>query len=201
MAQSQKKLTHFFRPVTIILLALLFISSIIAILHSRKDQQRIQITPTNPVGEIIQTEQIKSIFFYFNQGEDNLLITKNATGDWHFTDKPDLIASVKTVDAIINQIASLQIVRELDIAETLDPYGLAIPIAWIILTYQDGTEYVLEIGEPTPVESGYYVKLNSPQISIADYDQIVNLLNLFYFGILPTSLSNNNNLLLTPNGP
>jgi hypothetical protein len=201
MVKQKKKKVNFFRPTTLVFIILLLIAILAALLIP---YLRLNISSnllSDTPDPLVIKDEILSIDFFYNQGADSLFLEKNKDGSWFFRDKPKIIISSDVIQFLCDQINDLDVIRTLDSTETDDAYGLLIPVAQIKLIFSDGTSYFLDIGNPTPIESGYYSKVNSSEVKIISYDQTLGILNLFFFGILPGYLSNSQDIRLTPQGP
>ncbi len=201
MVKQKKKKVRFFKSTTVVFIILLLIVSIIALLIPYLKLRNPSIPITDNPDPLLNKDEIVSIHFFYNQGEDSLLLEKNEDGSWFFRDNPKTNISSHIIQLLCDQINGLEIIRTLDSTGTDDTYGLLDPVAQIKLISSDGTKYFLDIGNPTPIDSGYYSKVNSSEVKIVSYDQTLGILNLFYFGILPGYLENPQDIQLTPRGP
>jgi hypothetical protein len=98
---------------------------------------------------------------------------------WAIPDIPtDQVDSAK-IDSASEQLFSLQVQETITQSLPLDSIGLASPAYNITMKLSDGTQLITEVGSPTPIGSGYYVRVNSGQLIIVDklvMDDILQLL-------------------------
>jgi len=83
------------------------------------------------------------------------------------------------VEAAASQVGSLNIVSEVE----ADPsaLGLDAPQYVIKLTFADGATSTLEIGDATPTNSGYYVRVDNDKVVIVGMSGIDAFANLAFF--------------------
>lgn len=81
-------------------------------------------------------------------------------------------------EAGATQIGALLIVDTIKTSQPLSSMGLDFPSYVMKLTFQNGIQHTLEIGDKTPTGSGYYVQLDRGAVYIVSPDGISALLNL-----------------------
>ncbi len=81
-------------------------------------------------------------------------------------------------EAGATQIGALLIVDTIKTSQPLSSMGLDFPSYVLKLTFQNGIEHKMEIGDKTPTGSGYYVRLDGGAVYIISPDGISALLNL-----------------------
>lgn len=83
------------------------------------------------------------------------------------------------VEAAASQVAALNIVSEVDADPSI--LGLDQPAYLIMLEFADGTKHTLEVGDNTPTNSGYYVRVDNKKIMILTLNGIDSLTTLAQF--------------------
>ncbi|MDP1716000.1 MAG: DUF4340 domain-containing protein [Anaerolineales bacterium] len=83
------------------------------------------------------------------------------------------------VEAAASQVAVLRIVSEVDADASI--LGLDQPAYVITIEFADGTKRTLEVGDNTPTNSGYYVRLDRKKIMILTLSGIDSLTALTRF--------------------
>lgn len=76
------------------------------------------------------------------------------------------------------QVLTLRILNQVEASLEPEVLGIDAPAYLIDITFEDGAEYHLEIGRPTPTGSGYYVRVNGGGIYILSTSGIDSLVNL-----------------------
>lgn len=199
MAKEKKIRVRFFRPMTIFFVGILIVSiGLVILIPYVKEISR---SNKNDANTLYHKLNIIRINFTFNQGEDSLILQKNENGGWFFRDKPNTVVPVEIIDFIGNEINNLERVDAQVNQDSKSDYGLINPIAKIVFLDNTGNSSFMNIGLPTPLGSGYYIQMNSSNVEIGNYDQIIGILNTFYLSILPIYLSDHKTLDLTPQGP
>jgi hypothetical protein len=98
---------------------------------------------------------------------------------WMVTLPFKLEADPGYVEAVASQIGSLIIVSEVDTNPSA--LGLDAPQYIIKITFEDGATSTLEIGDATPTNSGYYVRVDKDKVVIVGLSGIDALVNLAFF--------------------
>ncbi len=83
------------------------------------------------------------------------------------------------VVAAASQITALKVINEVDADASI--LGLDQPAYVITIEFADGTKRTLEVGDNTPTNSGYYVRLDRKRIMILTLSGIDSLTNLAQF--------------------
>lgn len=81
-------------------------------------------------------------------------------------------------EAAASQINALSIVTEVSNATNLSDFGLAAPAYIINLGFEGGTSNVLNVGDLTPSQNGYYVQLDDETVYVvgrAGIDAVISL--------------------------
>jgi hypothetical protein len=81
------------------------------------------------------------------------------------------------VEAAATSVKSLRILNS-DLEGTPDIFGLDQPAYVITIKFTGASEHVLEVGDKTPTNSGYYVRLDKGKMLVVSSDGIDSLLTL-----------------------
>ncbi len=155
------------RKQTWILLAV-FIVVLAATIVLEKNPELIQPaqTPTpGPTAQAMmvdgwQSSDITQIEILDSQGS-RLKILQNEEGKW-LIDSPDGdVADAGIVEEIRTQITAARITAFLDPGYDLNAIGLSIPSNTLTIQDAQGRETIIYIGQLTPTETGYYVKVDN----------------------------------------
>ncbi len=104
---------------------------------------------------------------------------RDSSGTWVVTLPTPAPADQALAGAAETQVGALRIVTTLDSQLSLTDAGLDTPAYTINLTFTSGLTHVIEVGNLTPSNSGYYVRYDSGNlyvISQAGIDALLNLL-------------------------
>ena len=137
----------------------------------------------------VNSSETNNIEFVFNQGNDKLSLIRSSEGTWIFQDQPHKIIPQVVIDAVFSHYNNLSVISETALPADLSQLGLDPPVARLSLTSDDGSIFTLEIGKLDRESGLYFVKEDSSQPYMADFQTIYNILKTFYLKILPIALS------------
>jgi len=163
-------------------ITLLFLVIIIAsytFYHSKKVQEESQATATPASVQAILFNQdssnVRSIEVKPADGE-TVKAARSADKTWALVLPFETEADQGIVEAAATQISALTIVDKLD--AKLDILGLDKPVYVITIEFVDGTIHTLEVGDHSPSNSGYYVRVDKQETVILQLNEIDALTNL-----------------------
>lgn len=104
----------------------------------------------------MEAEDLTSVSFLSEDGEQEIFEKKE--GVWTKKGEEDFPVSQDTIDGAVNSLASLDADQELTEPEELSEYDLDKPQNEIVLTAQDGSETILQVGMKNEASGQYYVK-------------------------------------------
>lgn len=179
---SQKPPKPFFRTSTWVTLAVSIFVVAIAYFINRNTQiaKEAEITPTVTEQFVFDaTKTIKSIKVEPAEGPTTA-IERNADNVWVLTQPEAAEADQALSEAAASQITSLKIIQTI---EGSDPsiFGFDAPTYVITITFEDGASNKLEVGDNTPTNKGYYVRLDGKDMFIVSLNSIDALSNLVDF--------------------
>jgi hypothetical protein len=105
-------------------------------------------------------------------------IQKDPAGVWIVTLPVQGPADQALASAAETQAGALLIVASLDTPPVLNTVGLIAPRATMDLTFAGNRKHRLEIGDPTSIGSGYYVRLDGDRVHVVSSSGIDALLRL-----------------------
>lgn len=82
------------------------------------------------------------------------------------------------VEAAASQVAALKIVSEIDADPSI--FGFDAPAYLITIKFADGKSSTLEVGDATPTNSGYYVRVDKDKMAIVGLSSIDALTSLSF---------------------
>jgi len=158
------------------------------ILARSKESAAAEATPTEGITYVFEKSEgiVSSIEVKPNEGEAVKLV-RDDKNVWAFELPAKAEADQGLVEAAASQVSALQVIKSL--AEDADPstFGFDAPAYVIKFEFGDGKGRSLEIGDSTPTNSGYYVRVDKGGIMIADLSGIDSLTQLVDFPpYLPT---------------
>lgn len=84
-----------------------------------------------------------------------------------------------SAEAAAAQVSALEIISTLDADPAI--FGLDNPAFAIIFEFENGNKHTLEVGDTTPTNSGYYVRVDKDKMKVVDLSGIDALLQLAAF--------------------
>ncbi|MBI5842355.1 MAG: DUF4340 domain-containing protein [Chloroflexi bacterium] len=180
IARPQKPIFGAGTLISIVVLAGLIAAAIY--LNKQKELPDADATPTSGITFAFPPEELgnpSSIEIAPAEGEA-VRVARNADGAWALELPEETEADQGQAEAAASQVSSLRIIEEIADA---DPsiFGLDKPAYVVKVKFTGGTESVLEIGDSTPSNSGYYARVDNGKMMILSLDGINSLLSLVSF--------------------
>lgn len=91
--------------------------------------------------------------------DGQLILEKNAQGEWNMVEPSGYETDQDKASSLVNNLLSLTVLNRLETDVSLDVLGLDAPSYRVILKESNGETQTMVIGNITPTDSGYYVKL------------------------------------------
>ncbi len=110
---------------------------------------------------------------------DTVKIARNSENVWVLELPEKAEADQGSVEAAVSQITSLRVLGE--VKGDAEIFGLDKPAYVLNIEFTGGKTRTLEIGDNTPTNSGYYVRLDQGKILIVGLSGIDSLTNLLVF--------------------
>jgi hypothetical protein len=183
-APSVKQRKSIFSTGTLIaILLLIALIELTVYLKNKKENAIIaDATPISAPVAIFKAEDgvISSIEIKPADG-DIVKVARNAENVWAVEMPIAAEADQDWAEAAAAQISALQVISPIDDGKSPSIFGLDNPAFIITIEFQSGEKRTLEVGDATPSNSGYYVRLDKDKIMIADLSGISSLLQLAAF--------------------
>lgn len=112
---------------------------------------------------------------------------RDAQGQWVLEAPEPAAAEQGMAEAAASQVSTLRVLAELDLSPDL--IGLTQPAYVMFLGFTGGAEHSLQVGDKTPSETGYYVRVDGGQaviVSASGLDSLINLLEFPPYAATPT---------------
>lgn len=176
-----KKQGPVFRTGTLV--AILILAALIAFavyLNKQKESAPAEETPTvEPVALFAATEGSPSSIEVAPAEGEAVKIARNAENAWAIVLPNEVEADQGLSEAAASQVSALQVISPVEGEASI--FGLENPAYTITVEFATGTKHTLEIGDATPTNSGYYVRLDNTRMLITDLSGIDALLQLQAF--------------------
>ncbi len=154
---------------TWILLAVFGVLVIVAVAWPQvQGKKKAASTPTAPDASMLLDVQETAIAGLKIASATGKVVSlgRDAAGLWTLTEPKADYTDVSSAEAAVTQLTNLSLVSSLGESTDLQQFGLDHPVYTITLTLNGGGQDVVWVGSATPINNGYYVRLNggSPQV-------------------------------------
>jgi hypothetical protein len=112
---------------------------------------------------------------------ETVKIARNAENAWAVILPIEAEADQGMAEAAATQLTALPISSQIEDGKSPDIFGLDNPAYVITVEFKDGKKRTLEVGDVTPTNSGYYVRVDKAKMMITDLSGIDALLQLGFF--------------------
>jgi hypothetical protein len=151
------------------------------ILRNQKETAEAAATPANETTFVFDATAGTPSSIEVKPADGNTVkVVRNAENVWVMELPIKTEADQSTAEAAAAQISSLRLVSEVD---GNDPaiFGVNDPSHTITVEFSSGETHTLDVGDSTPTNSGYYVRLDKGRIMVVGLSGIDALLNLASF--------------------
>jgi hypothetical protein len=135
-----------------------------------------EVTATTEPAFIFETDGIVSSIEVKPTDGETVKVARGGDGVWALELPFETEANQGLVEAAASQITALQIIREVDADPSI--FGFDSPSYLITVEFSDGKTSVLEVGDATPTNSGYYVRVDKEKMVIVGLSSIDALTTL-----------------------
>lgn len=111
---------------------------------------------------------------------DTVKIERNEEKAWVLSQPEEADADQGAAEAAASQVGALGIVTAIEGDKDPSIFGLDVPVYTITITFEDGKTSVLEVGDTTPTESGYYVRMDGDKVYVVSTSGIDALASLTF---------------------
>lgn len=123
-------------------------------------------------GSVVTSIEVKPL-----EGE-TVKLERNESQAWVLTQPDEVDADQAMAEAAASQITALRIITEVDNSKDPSIFGFDQPAYIITIGFEGGTTSTLEIGDTTPSENGYYVRMDNNKFYVVTLSGIGALTNL-----------------------
>jgi hypothetical protein len=112
---------------------------------------------------------------------ETVKVARNAENVWAVILPIEAEADQGLAEAAATQLTALPISAQIEDGKSPDIFGLKTPAYVITVEFKDGKTRTLEVGDATPTNSGYYVRVDGNKMLVTDLNGINALLQLETF--------------------
>ena len=123
-------------------------------------------------GSVVTSIEVKPL-----EGE-TVKLERNESQAWVLTQPDEVEADQGLAEAAASQITALRIVTEVDNSKDPSIFGFDQPAYILTIGFEGGTTSILEVGDTTPSENGYYVRMDGDKFYVVALSGIGSLTNL-----------------------
>jgi hypothetical protein len=135
-------------------------------------------TPTSNIYLITQADgALQSLHIYDNKGS-NFQMQRDLSKTWVITSPKSGVADQGLAGAAEAQIGALRVVTILENPPDASTIGLDDPVDTMDLGFVNDTRHIIEVGNITPTNSGYYIRFDKGNTYIIEQSGIDALLTL-----------------------
>jgi Domain of unknown function (DUF4340) len=176
---ARKKKASFRAGTLIAVLLLIGLLELAFYLKDKKEKDTTaEATPVSETAALFNVEDgmVSSIEIKPADGGETVKVARNAENAWAIVLPFEAEADQGLVEAAATQVSALRVLSPISGAPEI--FGLKNPAFTITVEFKDGNKHTLEVGDATPTNSGYYVRLDKDKMMITDLSGIGSLLEL-----------------------
>ena len=178
------------RP-AVILLVIIAIVLTSYVLIKKRGAAEIAITPTVTESMLLRSDEhgnMIHIEMVDNTTRIMIGLKLFSDGKWIITEPTEAPADQGLVTAVETQLFAFRILTYLETAPDFSAIGLSAPLYTITIQFEDGSEQVIQVGDKTPTNSGYYLLLNGKVFvgNTSSIDSVLGLLKNPPYQVTPT---------------
>ena len=158
--------------------ALLLIAFLIYQNIDNEEPVETPVPTTQAVLEQLDDQTISEIDYSDYTGE-NIRFTHDDSLDWSSPTHPDSVITAGKIEELMANLSGLTILTTISGSTPPEEVGLDSPTAVVTFTFDDGGTYKLEIGNPTAIDDGYYVRVDGAEIVVLPFDSVEQVATLF----------------------
>ncbi|MEN9564644.1 MAG: hypothetical protein RIR73_2888 [Chloroflexota bacterium] len=128
--------------------------------------------PLFATGSVVSSIEVKPL-----EGEA-VQLERNESQAWVLTQPDEVEADQGMAEAAASQVTALRIITEVDNKKDPSIFGFDQPAFILTIGFEDGTTSTLEVGDTTPSENGYYVRVDNDKFYVVSLSGIGALTNL-----------------------
>jgi hypothetical protein len=164
-------------------IALVIVVILVGVLFYTNREQKIveqvaETFPTLPSHTVIPDEDGTATRIIFESATSGVVeVALNMQNEWEVFLPFQGAANQGNVEAAVTEIDTMRYVSELKDVAPAD-LGLDSPAYVLTLHFKNGAKHVIEIGDKTPSETGYYIRLDGKRLLVMENSAVESLLFL-----------------------
>ncbi|MBI2759543.1 MAG: DUF4340 domain-containing protein [Chloroflexi bacterium] len=136
-------------------------------LQNQKTKQAAQATPTQGTTTLFTADSgLPTDIKIESSTGQSVEVARNASNVWVVKAPTEAAADQASAEAAATQVGALNVMGDVQLG--LDVVGLAKPSYTVTLTFTGGKTHKLIIGSITPIQTGYYARLDAGAVQIID---------------------------------
>ncbi|GAB4497202.1 MAG: hypothetical protein OHK003_04980 [Anaerolineales bacterium] len=165
--------------------ALIVLAAVIgaAVYMNRQAEEAANAEPTTATEEesfvFAEDSTVTSIEVKPAEGE-TVGLKRNEEKAWVLSKPEEAEADQGAAEAAASQIMALKIINELDAQKDPSIFGFDNPAYTITVAFESGKTSVLEVGDTTPSQSGYYLRVDEKKVYVVSFSGIDALTSLTF---------------------
>ncbi len=177
--KRQKPVFRFGTILTVVLFAGLIVLAFY--LKKQKETTAAEETPTGQLSFVFtETDGAPTSIEVKPAAGDPVKVARNADKAWAIELPFKAEADQGSAEAAASQVSALRILDKID-SDPNNIFGFDNPTIVINIEFADGKKHALEVGDVTPTNSGYYVRVDGEKMYIVSMDGIDSLAQLATF--------------------
>ncbi len=164
----------------VLLLVFALLVGTVFYVNNKKKTEAAEATPVASEITFVFTEAdgiVNDIEINAATGE-SVKVARDASNTWVLELPMKAEAAQGSAEAAASQLSSLTVLNPIPADSDPSIFGLDAPAFTIKIVFADGKKHKLEVGDMTPTNSGYYVRLDQTKMMIVDAYGIESLLQL-----------------------
>lgn len=165
--------------------ALIVLAAVIgaAVYMNRQAEEAANTEPTAAIEEesfvFAENSIVTGIEVKPAEGE-TVALKRNEEKGWVLSKPEEVEADQGAAEAAASQIMALKIINEVDAQKDPSIFGFDEPASTITVTFEGGKTSVLEVGDTTPSQSGYYLRVDEKKVYVVSFSGIDALTSLTF---------------------
>lgn len=136
------------------------------------------VPTTQPTLRSLDDQDISQIDYVDSTGEE-IQFDQSGALEWISPTHPASPITAGNIEELLANLSELRILSTLSGATSPEDLGLDTPNAVVVFKFNDGSTYKLEIGNPTSMGDGYYVRIDGEEIVVLPSDSVEQVATTF----------------------
>jgi hypothetical protein len=168
------------RPTWILLLLLALFLAAYFIITDRLKKPSAETTPTTTGNNylITSTDGTLQSLRIVDRQENTFQMQRDSSGSWMVTVPSSGKADQALAEAAVTQVSALRIITTLDDQLNSGDAGLDSPAYTIELAFAGAVKHIIQVGDLTPINNGYYVRFDGGNFYVVSQSGIDALVGL-----------------------